>query len=149
MSGFARRSSMGPGALWALLLTLTVACAGSPPPPQWQAQQLRKNELTALWTQIRDWRREAGMGVDPNPTMVFAMSRQSVHAADLTCPHQVPNTCGDICNLADAICDNAESICEIADELRDDPWARGKCDNAKASCKEARQRCCECAAAAQ
>lgn len=139
----------------AVLLTLTLAalvaagsCAGRPTTPQWQAQQMRKNEITALWTQIRDWRREAGMVVDPNPTMVFAMSRQSVHAADQTCPHRVPNTCGDVCNLSDAICDNAESICAIAEELGEDPWARGKCDNAKASCKEARQRCCECAAAA-
>jgi hypothetical protein len=122
------------------------ACAARPASPQWQAQQMRKNEITALWTQIRDWRREAGMGVDPSPTMVFAMSRQGARSAERTCAdsHSVPPSCGDVCSLADAICDNAESICAIAAELRDDPWAKGKCDNAKASCEEARQRCCAC-----
>lgn len=144
-----RRSRASALAALALLWVATLAlpsCAGRPAPSQWQAQQARKNEITALWTQIRDWRREAGMGVDPNPTVVFAMSRETATAADQTCPYQIPNACGDVCNLADAICDNAESICAIADELGDDPWARGKCDNAKASCREARQRCCECAA---
>ncbi|MEZ4360381.1 MAG: hypothetical protein R3B48_09385 [Kofleriaceae bacterium] len=135
----------GRSALLAGALAL-VACAGRPPPAQWQSQQMRKNEITALWTQIRDWRREAGMGVDPSPTMVFAMSRQRAPHVERTCPagHTVPATCGDICNLAEAICDNAESICSIAAELGDDPWATGKCDNAKASCKEAQQRCCDC-----
>lgn len=124
-------------------LALVLSCAGRPA-PQWQAQQMSKNEITALWTQIRDWRREAGMGVDPNPSTVFAMSRQSA-AADQTCPHRIPDACGDVCNLAEAICDNAESICTIAAELGEDPWARGKCTSAKASCREARQRCCDCA----
>lgn len=126
------------------MLTLALSCAGRPA-PQWQAQQMSKNEITALWTQIRDWRREAGMGVDPSPNTVFAMSRQSASAADQTCPHRVPDACGDVCNLAEAICDNAESICAIAAELGDDPWARGKCTSAKASCREARQQCCNCA----
>jgi hypothetical protein len=122
------------------------ACAGRSAAPQMQSQSARKNEITALWTQIREWRREAGMDVDPSPATVFAMSRQSVHAVERKCAasHSVPATCGDVCSLADAICDNAESICSIAAELGDDPWAKGKCDNAKASCKEARQRCCDC-----
>ncbi len=122
------------------------ACAGRSAAPQAQSQSARKNEITALWTQIREWRREAGMDVDPSPATVFAMSRQSVHAVERKCAasHSVPATCGDVCSLADAICDNAESICSIAAELGDDPWAKGKCDNAKASCKEARQRCCDC-----
>lgn len=135
-------------ALGLLGLLLIAACASRPASSQGQTQLNKKNEITALWTQIRDWRREAGMGVDPSPTMVFAMSKQNVHAVERTCPdsHSVPATCGDVCNLADAICDNAESICSIAAELGDDPWAKGKCDNAKASCKEARQRCCDCSA---
>jgi hypothetical protein len=134
-------------ALWLLAMVAVAACAARPSAPQWQAMQSRKNEITALWTQIRDWRREAKMGVDPSPTMVFAMSRQSVYTVERTCPdsHAGPAACGDVCNLADAICDNAESICAIAAELGGDPWANGKCDNAKASCKEARKRCCDCA----
>ncbi len=143
------RSAARPlGAAGWLVTLLLAACAGRPSGSPYQGQQDKKNEITALWTQIRDWRREAGMGVDPSPTMVFAMSKQNVHTVERTCPdsHSVPATCGDVCNLADAICDNAESICSIAAELGDDPWAKGKCDNAKASCKEARQRCCDCSA---
>jgi hypothetical protein len=138
LCGRARRAT----AVVALMIGLA-GCAARSNAPQWQASQSRKNEITALWTQIRDWRREAGMDVDPLPTTVFAMSRLSVRALDRTCPdsHAVPTTCADVCNLADAICDNAESICSIAAELGDDPWAAGKCDNAKASCKESRQRC--------
>ncbi len=133
--------------LLVLCLAVVAACAGRPSTSAMvQSQQARKNEVTALWTQIREWRREAGMGVDPSPAMVFTMSRESVYSVERSCPssHSAPATCGDICSLADAICDNAESICSIAAELGDDPWAKGKCDNAKASCKEARQRCCDC-----
>ena len=59
--------------------------------------------------------------------------------------HKVPTTCDDVCSLADAICDNAEAICTIADELgKDDDFAQDKCTSAKASCREAKQKCCGC-----
>jgi hypothetical protein len=109
------------------------------------ARQDLRAELTALWTQIRDWRREAHMDVEPERDAVLSMKDRSVRAAAAVCPAtQPPPVCVDICDLADAICDNAESICDIAAQLGDDPWAKDKCDNAKASCREAKQRCCTC-----
>jgi hypothetical protein len=57
----------------------------------------------------------------------------------------VPETCNDVCSLADAICDNAEQICILADELgKQDTWAQGKCASAKASCRDAKKKCCGC-----
>ncbi len=132
------------GAAFALGLFL-VACGGSRAPRTWQEQQSKRNDITVLWAQIRDWRREAGMGVEPDETAVMAMSRMTVSSAARACVlDRAPRpACSDVCDLGDAICDNAESICGIADELND-PWAREKCDSAKASCREARQRCCRC-----
>jgi len=106
----------------------------------------KQNQITALWTQIRDWRREAGMDVDPSPVLI-AQPPPTVSDAKRVCPdnHKVPATCNDICSLADAICDNAEAICGLADELgKQDDFAQGKCTSAKASCREAKQRCCGC-----
>lgn len=122
-----------------------LACGGAAAPRAWPDQQGRRNEITVLWAQIREWRREAGMHVEPDAAQVMAMSRMSVSSAARTCvPPSAPRgACGDVCSLGDAICDNAESICSIADELAD-AWAREKCDSAKASCREARERCCRC-----
>jgi hypothetical protein len=76
-----------------------------------------------------------------------AMSR-SVDQIRICRVEKDPTTavCTDTCNLKDAICDNAESICRIAGELGNDDWADKKCSSAKASCKEATQKCCECTA---
>lgn len=107
----------------------------------------RKNEITALSTQIRDWRHEAGMGVEPDARTVNRVDTMTVLAVRKTamCPaHQPSESCEDVCSLADAICDNAESICAIATELDGDIWADDKCDSAKASCREAKERCCSC-----
>jgi hypothetical protein len=126
-------------------IALAVALASCGRPAGVPARQDLRAELTALWTQIRDWRREARMDVEPERDSVLAMKSRSVRAAAAVCPAtQPPPVCVDICDLADAICDNAESICDIAGQLGDDPWAKDKCDNAKASCREAKQRCCTC-----
>lgn len=124
---------------------LGLACGGARAPKPWPEQQARRNEITVLWAQIRDWRREAGMEVEPEESAVMAMSRMTVSTAAKACvlPRAPRPACSDVCDLGDAICDNAESICQIADEL-DDAWAREKCDSAKASCREAQQRCCRC-----
>jgi hypothetical protein len=123
------------------------ACSQTHTVPAWQRDQPRKNEITALWTQIREWRREAGMDVEPTKQLVLEarrMSASSVHHAKL-CPNRPPPAaCDDVCGLADAICENAESICALADELQPDDWSKDKCDSAKASCREAKQRCCAC-----
>jgi len=107
----------------------------------------KQDEITALWTQIRDWRREAGLPVDPRREDVIAIGPQTVDQAKHVCPdsHPVPATCSDVCSLAEAICDNAEQICILADELgKEDTWAQDKCSSAKASCRDAKKRCCKC-----
>lgn len=110
-------------------------------------RQDKRTEIIALWTQIRSWRQEANMELDPAPQTVFEMRKQTVQNAERVCPdgHVVPTTCNEVCNLADAICDNAERICDIAAELGPgDKLGQEKCESAKASCREAKQRCCRC-----
>jgi len=118
------------------------AATTPPPPPDVQ-------EIVILWGQIRQWRHEARMDVEPAAASVLAMRFKTVGVAASACPdgHQVPPSCSEVCDPADAICDNAERICRLAGELTDTPWsswARDKCDNAKGSCREAKQRCCGC-----
>lgn len=134
---------------WAAMLG--VVATGCQPqaastPAATYAHAAKRDELTALWTQIRDWRREADMHVEPSESAILAARGAPVRAAAAVCPvdPRPPRACEDVCGLADAICENAEAICEIADELGRDAWALGKCDNAKASCREARLRCCGC-----
>ena len=114
-----------------------VACTSAPPTKP--ANNERANLLTqqtALWTQIRDWRREAGMRVEPSPEAILEMRGRNLKEAQRVCPdtHPITKTCEDICSLADAICDNAEAICDIAAKLgKDDHQAQDKCTSAKAS----------------
>ena len=127
-------------------VALAVACGGQSKSVELMKQD-KRTEIIALWTQIRSWRLEANMPLDPMPQTVFEMKRQTVQGAERVCPdgHQVPQTCNDVCNLADAICDNAERICDIAGELGpDDKLGQEKCESAKASCREAKKNCCGC-----
>jgi hypothetical protein len=105
----------------------------------------RKHEITALATQIRQWRLEAGLAVEPSASSLLATRGRSVRAvrAQTLCAAAAP-ACAPMCELAEAICENAESICAIAAELAPDAWAADKCHRAKASCRDARQRCCGC-----
>ncbi|MGE5185065.1 MAG: hypothetical protein ACM31C_23515 [Acidobacteriota bacterium] len=124
-----------------------VACGGAQQPVDIDGHLRMENEITALWTQIRDWRREAHMNLEPMPGDVFQMRNRSVPQAKSVCTatHEVPPKCGDVCELAGDICDNAEAICKIADDLgKQDEYAQDKCASAKASCREAQQRCCNC-----
>lgn len=133
-------------ALVASLLVLA-ACPGSQKGPTASELRMRKaNELMVYWAEIRRLRHEAGMDVEPSPILISQPPR-SVSDAKRVCPdnHKVPTSCNDICSIADAICDNAEAICGLADELgKGDDFAQGKCTSAKASCREAKQRCCGC-----
>lgn len=111
----------------------------------------RQDKMTTiinLWTQIRGWRHDAHMDLDPTrATEQQVQFKQLDEIKKHVCPdtHAIPPTCGDVCGLADAICDNAESICNLADELgKNDEMAQEKCTSAKASCRESRQRCCNC-----
>ena len=126
-----------------ILLTaigIAAACGGRQTPVD-----TRPNEILELWSDIRRFRVDAGMGVEPAPSTMLQMRKQTVKQAETVCPegHVVPKTCNEICNLSDAICDNAERICEIAADLNT-AWAHDKCTSAKASCREAKQRCCKC-----
>jgi len=125
-----------------------VACAR--PQPRTNETRLQKlNEITALWAQIRDWRREAHMELDPAPLTMSQWRGRTVPEAARVCSEsqRVPPRCDDVCSIGDAICDNAERICTLADQLGNDHLAQEKCTSAKASCREAKQRCCSCAAA--
>lgn len=124
----------------AAAIILGIACGGRQTPVD-----TRPQEILLLWGEIRKWRVEKGWGVEPHPTTLMQMTRQTVKQAESVCPegHEVPKSCEDVCGLADQICDNAESICRIADDLGT-AWAAEKCTSAKASCREAKQRCCKC-----
>jgi hypothetical protein len=131
------------GVALGLALAVVIACNRRPPPPPPQ----QPNEILSLWTQIREWRREAGLALEPRVEWVMQTKGKTVQQARRVCAEgdPIPETCHDICNLGDAICDNAERICELADELgKDNAWAQDKCASAKASCREAKQRCCQC-----
>jgi hypothetical protein len=118
----------------AVALMVAVACGSRQTP-----KSPKQDEITALWTQIRDWRREARLPVDPRREDVIATPKSVDHAKHV-CPdsHPVIPACEDVCSLADAICDNAEQICILAEELgKADTWAQDKCSSAKASCRDA------------
>ncbi len=128
------------------LAVLIVACHG----PQTMSQTItyqKSDEITSLWTQIRGWRHDAKMDLEPTPSDLQAVIAKSVPDTKRVCPdnHQVPKACDDVCDIADAICDNAEAICGLAAELgKANTWAQDKCTSAKASCRESKQRCCDC-----
>jgi hypothetical protein len=131
----------------AVALIVMTACGGAQAPIDWDKKLAKENEITTLWAQIRERRHEAHMDVDPNPSDVFQLRNRSVPEAKRVCTaaHEVPAKCDDICDLAAYICDNAETICKIADDLgKQDEYAQDKCASAKASCREAQQRCCNC-----
>lgn len=132
------------GLVLGIVLGVVIACGG----PQHTNQGLDERiEIANLWTQIRQWRSEAKMDLDP-PTPMFAdIGGKSVREIERkACPdnHNVPMTCNDVCSIADNICDNAERICELSTKLRSDTFAQSKCQSAKASCRQAKERCCGC-----
>jgi len=142
--------------LFLMALTASAAllpsCTQTPAPASseyYVQADIRKAEILDLWNQIRQWRvEELGLAANPNQMLVANVYRSSIQRLRI-CPNQPePRTpvCTDVCTIKDAICDNAEDICRIASELPNDPWARDKCNSAKASCKEARERCCACIA---
>jgi hypothetical protein len=127
-----------------IAISIVASCGGAPPPPQTYDKH---TQIAILWGQIRDWRREAKMPLDPPHSMELQFERSPVDQVKRVCTdgHEVPKTCDDVCDLATAICDNAEAICGLADDLgKDDTFAQEKCTAAKASCREAKQRCCDC-----
>jgi len=117
------------------------------------AMDPNKQAILDKWNEIGDWREKKGFIRDPLDALervdVQAL-RKSAVSKIRQCPsdEDPPKTdeCTDVCTLKDDICDNAASICRIANDLGDDEWARSKCTSAKASCKEATEKCCGCLA---
>ena len=137
------------GLLLGIAIAVAVSCGGAqPPPPPYD----KHTQIAILWGQIRDWRREAKMPLDPSRSNMIQFERSPLDQVKRVCTdgHEVPKTCDDVCYLSDAICDNAEAICGIAKDLGDDDtFAKEKCASAKASCRESKQRCCDCSGGVQ
>ena len=134
-----------------LALAATVLACARPPvsEPSWSRRQRLLDAMDQRLSEIRQWRHERGMGIEPTTMDLLQARKETVPQAKNVCPdhHVVPKTCSDICLLSDDICDNAEAICAIADELgKDDKEGQDRCASAKASCHEAVQRCCDCSA---
>jgi hypothetical protein len=103
------------------------AC-GPPPDPT--------EVIAVLWSQIREWRHEAGL---PNELDAHGVA---FSAPILPACLRDASLDSDICILATAICDNAEQICIRSGELGDNPWARNTCASATRSCSDVVERCC-------
>jgi hypothetical protein len=116
-----------------VLMFVSCGCTGLPPRGPTQS-----NEIVALWSQIREWRREAGMSLDPSCATLVSFAPTDAHA-DGCAP--ATSSRADTCSLGDAICDNAEQICILAGELDANLWAHDKCTSATASCHEVQQLC--------
>lgn len=122
-------------------LVAVAGCGGRQTPPA------SHEDIAVLWAQIREWRHEAGMQLDPRAELLVSVEKGKVADQRAVCvsTHVVPPACNQVCGLSDAICDNAERICDLADKLgKDDSYAQDKCTDAKASCREAKQLCCGC-----
>ena len=97
------------------------------------------DDIGVLWSQIRAWRAEAGLALDPSCAELIGFAPDGASTVR-DCSHRVVAR-ADTCNLGDAICDNAEQICILAGELRDNLWAQDKCTSATASCREVQAQC--------
>lgn len=137
----------------ALACGLVIACAHGGMSSQTSdidRRAAKMTELLTLWGQIRDWRHDAHMTLEPSASLQFQWKDKTFRDIKRVCAdgHEVPKTCSDVCELSDDICENAELICRIADELgKGDVPAQEKCTSAKASCRESKQRCCDCTGA--
>jgi hypothetical protein len=133
-------------ALGLAVAALVLSCATGRVPPGDRLDKM--NEINLLWTQIREFRGDMGMQLEPAASMLVEFRNKSLHEAKRVCAdnHHVPKPCQDTCTLSGHICENAELICKIADSLGEHDRAQEKCTSAKASCREAKQKCCNCSA---
>ena len=132
-----------------VIAALILSCAAGTSMTRGESDRIAKmNEITSLWTQIREFRADMGLSLEPSVTMLNEFRNKSVKDAQRVCAdnHKVPKPCEDTCTLSGHICENADLICKIADELGEHDRAQEKCTSAKASCREAKQRCCNCSA---
>ena len=96
----------------AAIAAALVACSTRAPGPQTSTSipvlddQGQREEITALSTQIRQWRLDAHLGVEPAADVIAAMSERSVADAAATCATPTPTagTCRDVCFELDIPC---------------------------------------------
>ena len=131
-----------------VIAALILSCAAGTSMQRESDRIAKMNEITSLWTQIREFRADMGLSLEPSVTMLNEFRTKSVKDAQRVCTdnHKVPKPCEDTCTLSGHICENADLICKIADELGEHDRAQEKCTSAKASCREAKQKCCNCSA---
>lgn len=134
----------------AALGAIVVACATVPktPPPEWEKRMVQLQEIDRLYSEIRVFRSDLHMEhLEPPSPELVGIAGKSVKEVQRVCPenHKIPAACDDTCRLSSHICENAELICKIADELGPQDRSQEKCTSAKASCRTAKQKCCnEC-----
>ena len=126
---------------------IVAACAAKQPSRSVSQFDEDKADIALMSSEIRQWRAEMGLGVEPPAETLLQYRHVPVKKLRLCPDEPAPNgeKCKDVCTLKDHICDNAENICRIAEDLDGDGWAIEKCNTAKASCKQATEKCCECA----
>jgi len=116
-----------------------------PPPPI--PMDPRITEINGRMDEIRAQRGRMGLRMDPSNDLIREARTYSTKAQ--MCPDNEPDSgvCEDTCRVAQDICDNADYVCNLSDQLAKSPhhkWAVEKCASARASCKEASQKCCGC-----
>lgn len=128
-----------------LALGLVVGCAAGPAPVP-SADERRRDEIIALHNRLMDMRHEVGL--QPRPADAFLRATRETKDKDAIAwcapATAAAPACEDVCDLAEYVCAAKDDICRLAGELGDDAWARGKCDFARASCCESRERCRTC-----
>ncbi len=133
------------------LCAIVVACAashkaGMAPPPTAPASMGGGNDAHA---QIEQLSREieqqrTKLGVVPQAMAMGEVPLAPLSTEDAQCHPAPSETCRDSCTVSDSICGNAKKICDLAGQLAGDPWAEGKCKDAKQTCKGAHDTCCGC-----
>ena len=85
----------------AWLLVVLAGCYQVPQQPEWERHAQKMNEITALWTQIRGFRADMGMPLDPSPATENQIQPIPPKDAGRVCAenHAVPKTCEDNCTL--------------------------------------------------
>jgi hypothetical protein len=137
-----------------LVLVLCAACAAqkqpvvpagrSAPPPSSDPHA----EIERLSQQIDAQRSQmqlpAPTPAPPETHTPVPMTQAPSWKTDTQCHPGQSQTCADTCVVSDSICGNAKQICDIAATLANDTWAAQKCDEGKATCDQAKQKCCAC-----
>ena len=68
-----------------LLVGLVLSCARGPFPPGEGDRIAKMNEVTALWTQIRQFRAEMNLPLEPSSSMLVEFKNKSVKDAQRVC----------------------------------------------------------------